>query len=171
MKIHFLFIIILLRAGLVFSGDLLVDQKGVPPVIGIAQVTSPDAHTTSELPGISLRIPKIHWFVVGEAIPKKQWPQLKAETKMEALRIQLDGPSALSPSVVVDLSGNEVKYEEWTRLLEKETPVFVSVTGEMPDPYFFQLAKPDSLVIILGPRDGSPTTQFFPKERIGLSDH
>ena len=49
--------------------------------------------------------------------------------------------------------------------LAKETPVLVSVTGEMPDAYYLQLTNPDALIVILGPRDGFPAPELLPAKK------
>jgi hypothetical protein len=76
--------------------------------------------------------------------------------------LTLGGPSALAESRVVDLSGNELTEDEIRNRMETETAVLVSVSGRMVDPYYLQLAKPDTLVVLLGPRDGVPAPTLLP---------
>lgn len=95
----------------------------------------------------------------------KEWPQLDVAVARESLSLMMAGPSQLVPSRVVDLKGNQLGREEAAKRLAKETPVLVSVSGDMPAPYFLQLAKADSLIIILGARDGSPAPGLLPARK------
>jgi hypothetical protein len=63
---------------------------------------------------------------------------------------------------VVDLNGTELNREQILERLSKETPVLVSVSGRMPDPFFLQLTRPGALIVVLGPRDGAPSPQMLP---------
>ncbi|MEM7390909.1 MAG: hypothetical protein AAF492_01070 [Verrucomicrobiota bacterium] len=151
-------------SGTILARDLPAPPKDVPPIIGMAVATVPDPRVDAALPRISLTLPRIQWQVVGEAFPKVYAPKLKTESESVVLTLQVGGPSTRSPSRVLDVSGKELKPAEWSKRLEKPTPVFVSVSGRMVDPYFLQLARPESLIVVLGPRDGGPAPGFLPKE-------
>lgn len=131
--------------------------QDVPPVVGTAVATG----DTNELK-IKLTCPRAKWRVVGHVVPKSQWPELHVEMESTVRTLTLGGPSALAESRVVDLSGNNLDAEDILDRMESETPVLVSVSGKMVDPYYLQLAKPDTLVVLLGARDGVPVPTLLP---------
>lgn len=150
---------------LVNGGSAAEDEglpKGIPPVVGTAVVGAggSDAEWT-----IRLTVPVATWEVVGEVDPKKTWPELKATVKKELRTLKMGGPSALSPSRVMDVKGNELTREEAARLLAKETPVLISLSGEMLDAYYLAVAQPETPIIVLGPRDGMPATDLLPVKK------
>ena len=152
----------LVAFGHATAPDPVPDPKDLPPVLGMAIVS--DAGKEAE-PGeweIRLTLPKIAWEVVGEVVPKKQWPELKAEVQMATLTLRMGGPSALAESRIVDLKGKALSRDEVVKRIVKATAVLISVSGRMPDAYFLQLTNPDALIVLLGPRDGCPAPEFLP---------
>ena len=143
--------------------------RNVPPVLGTAVVSDPGKGEESQEWKIKLTLPKIAWEVVGESVPKKQWPELKSEVRMTTLTLRMGGPSQLAESRVVDLKGNELSRDQVVKRLENEIPVLVSVSGGMPDGYFLQLTHTDALIVILGARDGYPAPEFLPAKKISAS--
>jgi Kelch motif len=137
----------------------------VPTVVGTAIAEAPARPGANSEWAIRLTLPKITWEVTGNIVPKEQWPELKVEVAKVTQTLRMGGPSALVPSRVVDVEGNELDRDQVLERLKKEIPVYVSISGRMPDPYFLQLARPDSLIIILGPRDGSPAPDLLPSRR------
>lgn len=131
--------------------------QDVPPVVGTAVATG-DASEVK----IQLRCPRAKWRVVGDIVPKSQWPELRVEMEHTTRTLTLGGPSALAESRVVDVSGKGLTAEEILDRMASETPVLVSVSGKMVDPYYLQLAKSDTLVVLLGPRDGVPAPTLLP---------
>ena len=95
-------------------------------------------------------------------IPKRAWPQLETSVAIETRKLVFGGPSQLRESEVVDIRGKTLGRAEVLERLKEETPVLVSVSGEMVDGYYLQLTKPDAVIIILGPRDGSPAPELLP---------
>lgn len=159
------FSVVLVAVGSAGGSELQRLPKSVPPLLGVAVVTnSGDTGKFSEWQ-IELSIPRIRWEVVGEMIPKKNWPELKTEVETVVLTLQMGGPSQLAESRVVDVKGKELTREQVANRLAKETPVLVSASGQVPDPYFLQLTNPDAIVIVLGPRDGSPAPELLPAKR------
>jgi hypothetical protein len=139
--------------------------KHVPPILGTAVATDAGKEGEPSEWRISLTIPKIRWEVVGEVDPKKQWPVLKAEVEKSTLILRMGGPSQLAESRVVDPKGNKLSRDHVLKRLAKETPVLVSVSGEMPDAYFLQLTNAEALIVILGPRDGYPAPELLPAQK------
>jgi hypothetical protein len=138
--------------------------KDVPPLIGVAIVGDPGQGGESEWT-VELTLPRIAWQVVGEVVPKKQWPELKTEVEKTTLTLRMGGLSQLAPSRIVDLRGRALGRTQVVSRLKWETPVLVSVSGRMPDPYFLQLTKPDALIVILGARDGYPAPDLLPARK------
>lgn len=139
--------------------------KDVPPVVGTAVVTDPGKDGEDSEWTIRLTVPRITWEVVGEVVPKKEWPELKAEVAKGTLTLRLGGPSALAPSRVVDLDGKDLSRQQIVKRLEHESPVLVSLSGRMVDPYYLPLTKADALIVILGPRDGYPAPELWPAKK------
>jgi len=158
--------LLLIASGNATAGDSVPLPKDVPPVLGIAIVSDPGQDGESSEWKIRLTLPKIAWEVVGEMVPKKQWPELKTEVRRATLSLEMGGPSQLVPSRVVDLRGNELSRDQVIKQLEKDTPVLVSVTGRMPDAYFLQLTRAEALIVILGPRDGNPAPEYLPAKKV-----
>jgi len=158
-------LVTVVHCGLTAARDPITPPKGVPPVLGTAVVTDPGQDGESSEWEISLMIPKLRWTVAGEVIPKKQWPELKAEVEQKTLALRLGGPSQLRESRVVDLKGTELSRDQLLTRLAEVTPVLVSLSGEMPEAYFLQLTHADALIVILGPRDGSPTPDLLPAQK------
>lgn len=131
--------------------------QDVPPVVGTAIASSHNDGLR-----IKLTCPRVRWRVVGNMVPKTQWPALQVDTTNDIRTIEMGGPSALAESRVVDVQGNELNQEETLERLHAETPVLVSVSGKMVDPYYLQLTQPDTVVILLGPRDKQPATALLP---------
>jgi hypothetical protein len=134
----------------------------VPPVIGTAAVTDDAPKRAGDEWAIHLTLPQIAWKVVGEVVPKREWPVVRVDVKKQTLALRMDGPSALAPSRIVDLQGRELNADEVRERLASETPVLVSLSGRMVEPYYLQLTRPDALIVILGPRDGAPSPELLP---------
>jgi len=134
----------------------------VPPVLGKAVVSVPKEHRTDVEWTIRLTVPKVTWDVIGEMVPKRQWPELKVDVEETTLTLNMGGPFQLAPSRVVDMKGKVLTQAQTAKRLKTETPVLVSVSGRMPDAYYLQLTKSDALIVILGPRDGCPAPKLLP---------
>ena len=139
--------------------------KGLSPVFGMAV-----ARMNNQSLELTLTCPQARWQVVGERVVNLDNPKL---TKEPEFRVQIDraletislrGPArtAKVETRVVGLDGKDLSHEDILKRLEKETPVMVAIDGRMIDPYYLQIAKPETLIILLGPWDGAPATKLFP---------
>lgn len=137
--------------------------KDVPPVLGRATIDNPG--NGGDEWSIRLTVPTVAWELAGEIVPKQRWTELKVDVLRDTRTLRMGGPSQLLPSRVVDLKGKELPREEVLRRLARETPVLVSVSGKMVDPYYLQLSRPDTLIIILGPRDEMPAPELLPQPK------
>jgi hypothetical protein len=156
---------ILFACGSALAHDSPPLPEQVPPVLGMAMVEEPGTPRADEEWKIRLTLPKVAWEVIGKFVSKEEWPELKAEVEKATLTLKMGGPSALAPSRIVDLTGRELDHGQVIERLEQETPVLVSLSGQMPDDYYLQLTKPESLVVILGPRDGYPAVELLPVKK------
>lgn len=154
-----------------FASDPPPLPKQVPPVFGTAVVTDTDKGGAAAEWQIGLTVPKIRWTIIGDMVPKIRWPELKAEVEKTSLTLRMGGPSQLGSSRVVDLKGTELSRAEVHNRLAKETTVLVSLSGEMPDPYYLQLIRADALIVILGPRDGYPAPDLLPAKKSDTKPH
>lgn len=147
------------------ADDLPPFPVQVPPIVGTAVVVDAGGKDESSEWQISLTVPRIRWDIVGEMVPKKEWPRLNADVKKVSLSLVLGGPSQLAESRIVDMKGKELSRDQILKRLAKETPVLISVSGEMPDAYFLQLTNAEALMVILGPRDGYPAPELLPAKK------
>jgi hypothetical protein len=141
----------------------------VPPILGTAAVIDGGAADTASAWRIRVAIPTIRWQIVGEIEPKTRWPGLITEVEENTLTLEMGGRSALRESRLVRLDGTQLTRAQAVERLARKTPVLVSVSGEMPDPYFLQLARADTLIVILGPRDGAPAPSLLPAAKVSPS--
>ena len=141
----------------------------MPPLIGMAVVH--DAGLANQVGEwrIRLTLPKISWHIKGQDKPIKAWPKLETGLEKQTIMLRMDGPSALLPSYVVDLKGQPLNREQILARLRHETPVWVSVDGKKPDPYYLQLTYPEALIVILGDREKAPRPDLLPAKKITAS--
>lgn len=161
-------IILSTMCGFVYANDPVALPKGVPPVIGIAVATNDRAQTDDyERWTIHLTVPKIAWQVVGERRPKFEWPEFKVNVAEVKLTLSMGHhPSTqLSESAqnrIVDLKGSRLDRDDALKRLDAKTPVLVSVSGDMPDPFYLQCTSADTLIVILGIPD-FPAPELLPQ--------
>lgn len=140
--------------------------RQVPPMLGVAVAVDGGTDAPESEWRVRVTIPRVRWEVVGEVVPKRSWPELVAEVAEATLTLEMGGRSALRESRIVSLDGTPLTRAEAIERLALATPVLVSVSGEMPDPFFLQLTRPDALIVILGPRDGSPAPELLPAAKM-----
>lgn len=148
------------------AADVPPLPRQVPPVLGVAVVI--DGGTDAPESGWRIRvtIPKVRWEVVGEIVPKRSWPDLVAEVTETMLTLEMGGRSALRESRIVSLDGTPLTRAEAVERLTESTPVLISLSGSLPDPYYLRLTRPDALIVVLGPRDGCPAPELLPAAKM-----
>ncbi len=166
MFVRFIGLLLVLYVGSPAGADDVPPfPKQLPPIICTATVADAGGRKESSELKIRLHVPQIQWEIVGDMIPKKEWPRLKTDVKKVNLILEFGGPSQLAESRVVDMKGKELSRDQLLKRFAKETPVLLSVSGEMPDAYFLQLTNPEALIVILGPRDGYPAPRLLPAKK------
>ncbi len=140
-------------------GDLPND---VPPVLGMGQLAG-----DSEKWRVQVHVPKVAWEWIGEKRPKIEWPHLKVHVEEVVLDLAMSYPSASqlsedSQNRIVDLKGNRLNRDEVAKRLKQKTPLLISISGRMPDPYYLQCTKPDTLLLLLGLPD-APAVDLLPR--------
>lgn len=134
----------------------LTAPTGMAPLVGVAVVAPKDvAARDSQAWSLRLSVPKVRWEIVGQERPKTEWTKVKAEVEVVTLDIAMhySKASQLSEEAqdrVVDLKGKKLNREEVMSRLASDTPVLVSVSGEMPDPFYLRCIQPETLVILFG---------------------
>ena len=103
---------------------------------------------------LRVQVPKVVWEIAGKRRPKAEWTEIKADVEMKTLQFSMGYDSATqlaerSQNRLVDLNGNRLGREEALKRLGKDTPVLVSIS-DMPDPYYLQFVRPDTLVLLIG---------------------
>lgn len=137
--------------------------RGLPPVMGVARIAPVgDTADNDDNLAIELTVPKPVWRVEGKVVPKRDWPHVVVDVERNSRTLQLGGPSALSPSRVVDMTGRELDRRDLEERLRQSTPVLVSVTGKPIETFYLQTVKPDTLIVLLGPRDDAPAIDLLP---------
>jgi hypothetical protein len=139
--------------------------KHVPPPVGTAFVTDPGESSAEGFWKVRVTLPKARWIHDGVVLPKTKGASLSAEVEKVSLELILGGPFQLVPSEFFDLKGERLKREVVLQRLKKEIPVLISVSEEMPEPYYLQLTQPEVIVIVLGARDGAPSPDLLPREK------
>jgi len=70
----------------------------VPPLLGMAMVSDVGNAAAGSQWNIRLALPKLRWEVVGEVVPKSQWPELKTEVEKTTITLRIGGrPRSLLP--------------------------------------------------------------------------
>ena len=115
-----------------------------------------------------MTIPKIAWKVVGERRPKIEWPEFRVNVEEQVLKLSMNyhAETALSEESqnrIVDLKGRRLKRDEAVKRLKEKTPVLISASGRMPDAFYLQCTKADTLIVLLGIPD-APAPQLLPRE-------
>lgn len=143
--------------------------KDVPPVIGtaVAVPSSTPGRDDHDEWSIRLVVPKVAWEVVGERRPKREWPAFNTTVEEAVLTLPMGYHPAtqLSDNAqnrVLDLTGRRLSRDEALKRLGAKTPVLVSVSGLMPDRFYLQCAKPDTLIVTLG-IDHAPASALLPR--------
>lgn len=160
MKTTLAFCIAMLTASMTLAREAHPFPKTLPPVVATAVATSNSDSLT-----LAVSYPQPRWELVGEVVPKEQWPQLNVELERKSQTIVLGGPSALAESSVVDIHGKELTRDEIAKRLAQQTLVLIAVDGKFPSSYYLTMLKPETLIIQLGPRDGAPAPRMLPAEK------
>lgn len=159
------FFVIVLLTSFGLADDLPFPQS-VPPVIGMVSAKAAATDNASKKddaqPSITVNVPKVRWKVVGEIVPKESWPKLEAQVDNVSITLKLGGPSQLAESRFMSLNGDELEIKTVLSRLQKPQPVLISLNGEMPESYYLQTSRPETLILILGPRDGMPAPELLP---------
>jgi hypothetical protein len=106
---------------------------------------------------LKVQVPKVVWEIAGKRRPKAEWTEIKTEVEMKTLHFSMGYNRATqladrSQNRLVDLNGKRLSREGALKRLGKSTPVLVSIS-DMPDPYYLQFVKPDTLVLLIGLAD------------------
>ncbi len=158
-----LMLLTIVPCGPVSADEVVAVPKDVPPVVGTAIMSN-----DSEKWAVQLTIPKITWKVGGERRPKIEWPDFQVNVEEAVLKLSMNYHPATqlsdeSQNRLVDLKGRRLKRDEAVKRLKDKTPVLISVSGRMPDAFYLQCTKADTLIVILGIPD-SPAPQLLPHE-------
>ena len=146
---------------------LSVPPKGMPPLVGMARALPKDADDSRKYAwSLELSVPKVIWEITGKGRPmfgrpQSEWTKIEQDVQMKTFSVPMGysggGPNepmtALSEGAqnrLVDLDGKRLSREEALKRLSGNAPVLVSITGEMPDPFYLQCSKPDSLIFLFG---------------------
>lgn len=134
----------------------LTAPKGVAPLTGMAIALSQDAAESANHEwSLRLTLPKVMWEIVGIERPKSEWTKIKADVEMRTLELPMAYPMAtqlaeVSQNRLVDLRGKRLDRAEALKRLGENAPILVSVSGEMPDPFYLQCVKPETLIVLIG---------------------
>ena len=127
--------------------------KDVPPVVGTAFAIPSDAG--GDKWSIKLTVPKVRWEIIGEERPKADWPRFKVSAEDASLTLSMayhpvTQLNEIAQNRILDLMGKRLRREDAFKRLATSKPVLVSVSGRMPDAYYLQTTKPNTLIVVLG---------------------
>jgi len=147
--------------------------KDLPPILCLAKATSLNPSEPPEEAGaiqLHVLVPRVVAERKGKVLPKRKSPKMKVDVSTEVLVLTLDpqSPSQLPGSQVLDLKGKPVSSEHLLKVLRTPKPILLSVTGKPVDPFYLSVVRRQTMVILLGPRDGAPRLDLFPKTGEGL---
>ncbi len=157
---------------LVFTGSQAKPFKeklpwDLPPVVCLAKASPLHSPEGSEQGPVQIKVmvPRILARQTGKKIPKRSWPKVKVSVTPHVLTLTIDpkSPAQLRGSRVLDLKGKPVSNERLLRSLRTPKPILLSLTGRPVDPFFLQVVRRQTMVILLGPRDGAPLVELFPR--------
>jgi len=163
-------LLVFVTYGITDGNDSKLLPKDVPPVIGTAVAIASSTSGDDGQWSIRLVVPKVAWEVVGEERPKIEWPEFNVTVEEAVLKLPMKYHPAtqLSDNAqnrILDLTGRRLTREESEKRLVSNTTVLVSVSGRMPDPFYLQCTKPDTLIVVLGiPACPAPELLPCPKE-------
>lgn len=146
------------------------DKIGLPqdiaPVIGMATAKPITERTEGEYQ-IELVLPAVQYDIVHRVIDLGKTAILddvETETTPITRTLFFGGSSQIPDSRVVDTAGNELTKNSVLERLQNPTAVLVSISGKKVDPYYLQLVKDDTIIIMLGRRDGKGDSELLPKD-------
>ena len=135
---------------------LLATPDGVAPLAGVAVALPKDADDSRAYAwSLRVRVPKVVWEVTGKERPKREWTRIKADVEMLTLDVHM-GYSEMTQlreggqNRLVDINGKRLSRGEALKRLVDNSPVLVSASGEMPDPFYLQCIKRDTLILLFG---------------------
>ena len=143
-------------SAILHDSKSLTAPIGVAPLAGVAKVLPQNAADAGKHAwSLELTVPKVVWEIVGKERPKLEWTKIKADVEMLTLEFRMGYSEETqlaeqSQNRLVDLNGKRLGREEALKRLGENTPVLVSVSGEMPDPFYLQCVKPDTLIVLFG---------------------
>lgn len=144
------------RVKAIEDTEMPAHPVGLAPLVGIAAALPKDADDSRAYAwSLRLRVPKVVWEIVGEERPKLEWSGIKADVEMVTLEVQMGYSESTQlaeqgQNRLVDLEGRRLTREEAFKRLGEGGTVLVSVSGEMPDPFYLECSKPDTLIVLFG---------------------
>jgi hypothetical protein len=130
--------------------------KGVAPLVALAKALPRKPGSVRDYVwSLELHIPKVRWEIVEKDFFKAVVRTVEADVEMITVSLEM-GYSKMTQLAergqnrILDMNGKRLTEEEALERLAKHSPVLVSVTGELPDPYYLQCSKPDTLIVVFG---------------------
>ena len=104
---------------------------------------------------LDLHLPRLRWEIVEKDFIKPLLISVESDVEMVTLSLEMGySRSTQLPeggqNRILDMNGRRLGRDEALERLENETPVLVCVSGEVPDPFYLQCAKPDTLIVVFG---------------------
>lgn len=158
--------------GIATAQDQIALPRDIPPVLAMAT-----AKTSTDLVDgryqITLAVPSIAYDIVHREVRMGKlavWDEVATKTQLDTRVIKLESSSQIPDSRFVDTTGKQLDGETILRRLTKQTPVLISISGRMVDPYYLQLLKEDTILILLSRKDGKGDRTLLPRYVKGLVD-
>lgn len=150
------------------AADRVPMPEDVPPVVGRATILAPAANNGGKDWSVRVRVPRVLWEKVGREQPKVRWPKLRVNVTETTLDLSMHYSPATqldegAQNRILDVQGRRLSREEALRRLQDTTPVLVSVSGKMPDDWYLQCTRPETLIVVPGIPE-SPAPELLPAE-------
>lgn len=155
----------------VYAQDKPRLPQDVPPTIGMATAKRLGEDAVGGYQ-IELVLPSIRYEIVHRehrAGKVASWHEVVTRVEPVTKTLRFQTASQIPDSVVVGIDGKPLTAEVILERLAKQTPVLVSVSGHMVDPYYLQLAKKEAVIILLSRKDGKGDMRLLPEYEKGLS--
>ncbi len=173
-KLFPLFCFSLTLSSIAKSQDEVSLPRDVPPVVAMATAKASN-NAQKGAYQIHLVIPSIRYELVeqelnaGRNTKVASWIDVVTQVKPISRILQFQNSSQIPDSKVVDVAGKPLDAQTTLQRLQEPTPVLISVSGKMVDPYYLPLIHKDAVIILLSRKDGKGDDVLMPNEQQGNS--
>ena len=144
--------------------------RDIPPVVAVATAKANNNGQAAAY-RIDLVIPAIRYEIVRRQLNANSntktadFNEVVTQVKPMSRVLRFQTLSQIPDSKVVDVAGKPLDTQTVLQRLQQPTPVLVSVSGKMVDPYYLQLINKDAVIIVLSRKDGQGDDTFLSNKK------